>query len=162
MEACTQICLMLCSRSETLFIYRRKYTDLFFLSFFLPFFLFFCFVSCVYAYRVTGRSHPVSGGPPAPAPTAPWGAMDVTPHPVPPRITAEQVSASYTWYNPSLYFLNFWKLTVSTNLVRSHTFSFLLHIFFSVNDRDPCGRGKCFLTVFRRKHLLQTSQMIHH
>lgn len=41
--------------------------------------------------RAMGRNHPVSGGLPAPAPTAPWGATDVTPRPVPPRITAEQV-----------------------------------------------------------------------
>lgn len=40
--------------------------------------------------RAMGRSHPVSGGLPAPAPTALWGATDVTPRPVPPRITAEQ------------------------------------------------------------------------
>lgn len=52
-------------------------------------------ISC--ASRVTGRSRPVSGGPPVPAPTAPWAATDVTPRPVPPRITADQVSASYMY-----------------------------------------------------------------
>ncbi len=45
-----------------------------------------------------GRSHLVRGGHQAPAPTALWGAMDVTPRPVPPRITADQVLASYTEY----------------------------------------------------------------
>lgn len=49
---------------------------------------------CVCASRVMGKSHPVSGDPPAPAPTAPWAAMDVTPRPAPPRITADKVSAA--------------------------------------------------------------------
>lgn len=44
-----------------------------------------------------GRSHPVSGGPPAPAPTAPWVATGATPRPVLPRITADQVQASHTY-----------------------------------------------------------------
>lgn len=39
--------------------------------------------------RVIGRSHPINGGPPAPAQTALWEAMDGTPRPVPLRTTAE-------------------------------------------------------------------------
>lgn len=49
------------------------------------------FLLSVCVSRVMGRSHPVSGGPQAPVPTALWGGMDGTPHPVPLRTTAEQV-----------------------------------------------------------------------
>lgn len=70
---------------------------------------------CVCASRVMGRNHPVSGGPPAPVPTAPWEAMGVIPHPVPLRITADKVSttyivlyapqSSYFWRNGECYFI---------------------------------------------------------
>lgn len=53
---------------------------------------FFPLSACV--LRVMGRSPPVSGDPPAPAPTAPLEVTDGTPRRAPPRTTAEQVSAT--------------------------------------------------------------------
>lgn len=131
MASCSHSCLMLCSEWGHV-CFSAECADCFFFL-----------TLCVCESRVMGRSHPVRGGPPAPAPTAPWAATDATPRVVPPRITADQVS--------TLIVIIHMMLLLCESLYYCKTWSLQWLI-----------ANKMVYTVFGRKYLLQVSQTIHH
>lgn len=136
---------------------------------FLSSFLFLCVRACVNfpcvcSSRAMGKNPPVSGDPPAPAPTAPWAATGVTLHLALPRITVDKVSATdwrhslslskqaVKWKPPRLYIQ---PLTGPANPLRPHVY-FLLKCFilnktnelFEVFFFSYSGEGKKKEKVF--------------